>query len=96
MTIVRVTGPKLPSFTRQETKKGKKKRKTTEKKQNSCPWCALTPFHLLWSSHPPSLRSSTISTNTNYPILFAENCISMYIIILAANFEENGFNEAVD
>ncbi len=94
MTIVRATSHKLPSFTRQETKKGKNKRKATEKKQNSCPWCAPIPFHLLMelTSSPQSNRISTI---TNYPILFAENCVSMYILILATFLDSIGFNEAV-
>jgi hypothetical protein len=95
MTIVRATSHKLPSFTRQETKKGKNKRKATEKKQNPCPWCAPTPFHLLMEL-TSSLQSNRISTTTNYPILFAENCVSMYIVILGDIFADNGFNEAIN
>jgi hypothetical protein len=81
MILVRVTSQKLPSFTRQETKKGKNKRKATEKKTNSCPWCAPNPFHLLMEL-TSSLQSNRVSTITKYPILFEANCVSMYIIIL--------------
>jgi hypothetical protein len=96
MIIARATSQKLPSFTRQETKEGEEQKESNREKANSCPWVCSNPIPFLLMELTSSLHSNRISTITNYPILFAANGVSMYIIILDAYFEFNGFNEAVD